>query len=140
MNRGNLTIIGLAFLVLILGCSGMMKGKAAADPAVARFHQQLNDKQFSEIYAESSQRMKDAATEQELIDLLDAVNRKLGRVKDSKSTSWHVGSTTEGTFITVTYDTTFTDGKATEKFIFELDGDKGILVNYNINSNELITK
>lgn len=136
MNRANLTIIGLTFLFLILGCSDMMKGKAAAGPAVDRFHQQLNDRKFAEIYSESSQKMKDAATEKELTDILDTVNRKLGKVKETKSTSWHVNTNTEGTFITTSYDTTFTDGSATEKFIFELDGEKAILVNYNINTNE----
>jgi hypothetical protein len=124
----------------VLGCSTMMKGKNAAEPAVAKFHQQFNDKQFAAMYAESSQKMKDAATEQELTELLDAVHRKLGAVKDSKSTGWHVNTTTDGTFVTVTYDTTFTDGAGSEQFIFEMDGDKATLVNYHINSKELITK
>jgi hypothetical protein len=140
MNKTNLLLTGIIFLFLTLGCTSMMKGKGAAEPAVAKFHQQFNDKQFTEIYAQSGSKLKDVTTEQELLELFDAIHRKLGTVKDAKATSWNVNSTTGGTFVNVTYDTEFTDGKGAEQFVFELDGDKAILVSYHINSKELITK
>jgi hypothetical protein len=118
----------------------MMKGKGAAEAAVATFHQQFNDKQFTQIYAESNDKFKGATTEQELVELLDAVHRKLGTVKDAKSTGWRVNSTTDGTFVYATYDTEFTEAKGDEQFIFQMDGDKAILAGYHINSNALITK
>jgi hypothetical protein len=139
-NRSNLAIACIVLAFVALGCTSMMKGKGAAEPAVAKFHQQFSDKQFTQIYAESSNKFKSATTEQELVDLLDAIHRKLGTVKDAKSTSWKVNSTTDGTFVYMTYDTEFTEGKGDEQFVFEMDGDKAILAGYHINSNALITK
>ena len=139
-NKLNLTIACIVLAFVALGCTSMMKGKGAAEPAVAKFHQQFNDKQFTQIYAESSSKLKEITTEQELIELFDAIHRKLGTVKDAKATGWNVNSTPGGTFVNMTYDTEFTDGKGAEQFVFEMDGDKAILVSYHINSKELITK
>jgi hypothetical protein len=117
------------------------EGQGAAEPAVIKFHQQFNEKQFAQIYAESSDKMKEAASEKELVDLLEAVHRKLGTVKDAKSTSWYVNTTPLGTMVTLTYEIEFSqDAKGTEQFIYEVSGETATLVNYNINSPQLVTR
>lgn len=139
-NKLNLAIACIALAFAALGCGAMMKRKDAAEPAVAKFHQQLNDKQFAQIYAESGEKMKAVSTEQEMVEIFEAIHRKLGNVKNTTAGSFNVSSTTSGTFITITYETEFTEGKGSEQFVFELDGDKAILVGYHINSKELLIK
>jgi hypothetical protein len=133
---------GLCFLILIflsLSCS-MMKDSKVAEPAVEKFHEQFNAKDFAGIYNESGDQMKGAATEKQLTDLLDAVYRKLGPYQKSQALSWHVNSGPITSLVTLSYDTEFSDGKATEQFVISVSGEKVKLEGYNINSTDLITK
>ena len=84
--------------------------------------------------------MKDAATEEELTKLLNAVHTKLGKVKESTNQGWNVRQFNLTTGVTMTQETVFEKGKGTEEFVFILDGKKAALVNYHINSMDLITQ
>ena len=139
MNKANLYICGALLIFLTISCS-MMKDSKAAEPVVEKFHTQFNAKQFNEIYSDSGDQMKDAATEKQLVDLLDAVYRKLGTYKSSKTVSWHVNSGPLTSMVTIVCDTEFSDGKGTEQFVVSVSGDTAKLEGYNISSNDLITK
>ena len=140
MNKTNLLIIGTIFFFLTLACSSMMKGKNLAGPAVEKFHAQFNAENYSEIYDEADEAFKKSVTEQQLVELLSAVHRKLGTVTKASSTGWHVNTNTSGTIATVTYDVDFSEGKGTEEFMFNITDDKALLYNYKVNSPLLITK
>jgi Protein of unknown function (DUF3887) len=139
MNKFNLFICGSILLVLSVSCS-MMKDSKIAEPAVENFHDQFNAKAFSDIYAQAGDQMKGAATEKQLTDLLDAVHRKLGTYKSSKEQSFNVNAGPLSSTVTMVYDTEFSDGKATEQFVFSVKGETAKLEGYNINSPDLITK
>lgn len=139
MCKNHLFIPLLLIVAAVLGCS-MFKDSKAAGPAVEKFHQQFNDEQFKQIYAESGERMKAAATEAELTELLSAIHEKLGDIRESKQTSWHVNSNPTASEVTLVYDTAFAKGKGTETFIITVIGDKALIEGYNINSKELILK
>ena len=72
--------------------------------------------------------------------MFEAVRRKLGTVKNSKETGWHVNATTGGAMVSLAYEVEFSEGKGTEQFVFTVTGDKALLFNYNVNSPLLITK
>lgn len=133
----------ITILVLIValqaGC-GMQKGKAAAERAVEKFHNQLNAGQFREIYAEADEGFKKATKEEDAIALFDAVRRKLGTVQKATLSGWHVNATTGGNAITLGYSVEFSEGKAVEQFVYRQSGDKVALFNYNVNSPVLVTK
>lgn len=137
--RNKLFIVLMLVVALQLSC-GVKKGKENAERAVERFHNQLNAGQFQEIYAESDEAFKKAATEEQVNQLFDAVRRKLGTVKFAKLTGWHVNATTGGTAVTLGYDVDFSEGKGTEQFVYHISGDKTTLLNYNVNSPLLLTK
>jgi hypothetical protein len=120
-------------------CS-LTKGREVGERAVDRFHNQLNGGQFREIYAESDDGFRKGTSEADTVALFEAVRRKLGVVKNAKQTSWRVNATPSGTTIALSYDVEYTEGRATEAFIFLLKEDKARLFNYNINSPLLITK
>jgi hypothetical protein len=42
--------------------------------------------------------------------------------------------------VTLTYETTFVGGKATEQFLWRVRDDRAALLNYNINSTALVTQ
>jgi hypothetical protein len=136
-KRKVILLIGL--LVLISACS-LTKGKATAEAAAVKFHNQFNAGKFQEIYAQADEGFKKSVSENDFIAMLEAVQRKLGMVREDHSTSWAVNTTTAGTMATLGYDVDFTAGKASEEFVFHISGDQALLYHYNVNSPLLITK
>lgn len=139
MKTIKLIILLTLAVALQLSC-GMKKGKEIAERGVEKFHSQLNAGQFKEIYAETDEAFKKAATEQDAVALFEAVRRKLGTVQKASLTGWHVNSAMGGTAVTLGYDVEFSEGKGVEQFVFKVNGDKALLFNYNIDAPQLITK
>lgn len=129
----------IAALFIVPSCS-FTKGKATGEQAVVKFHDQFNAGQYHEIYAQSDDGFRKATSEADALALFEAVRRKLGTVKNSTQTRWHVNATPAGTMVSLAYDVEFTEGKGSEEFVFHLDGDKALLFNYHVNSPLLITK
>jgi hypothetical protein len=130
----------IAALLLSTLCCSMTKDKEAAARAVEKFHGQLNQEQYHDIYAQASEEFRKATSEEELTTFLSAVHRKLGALKSADQTGWHVNYTTFGTIVTLGYDSTFDEGKAAEQFIWRVSGDQAILIRYDINSPAFIMK
>jgi len=126
-------------VALQLSC-GVKKGKENAERAVEKFHSQLNAGQFQEIYTESDEAFRKAVTQEQALQLFDAVRRKLGTVQQAKLSGWHVNATPGGTAVTLGYEVDFSEGKGTEQFVYHVTGDKALLLNYNVNSPLLVTK
>ena len=126
-----------ALILLAAGCSAS-DGMELAEQAVPRFHKMLDAGQFDEIYAESASDLKKATTREDFVALLDAVHRKLGPKKTSTRQGWKVDYNTSGSFVTLSYATTYTQGEAVEQFVYRLHDNKASLVGYHINSNALI--
>ncbi len=126
-----------ATAVLIVSCD-FGEAFAATDAAVARFHELFNDDQFATIYGESTSAFKGSASEQNLVKLLEAVKRKIGKVQSTSRQNVNVFSSTNGTTISATYMTKYEGAKATESFRFMLDAKKALLVGYNVSSLDLI--
>ena len=128
-----------ALLVVVSSCS-LTKGKEIGEHAVVQFHNQFNAGQFREIYAQSDEGFRKATSEADTLALFEAVRRKLGTVKNSNQTGWHVNATSAGTMVTLAYEVEFSEGKGAEQFVFHINSDKALLFNYNVNSPLLITK
>jgi hypothetical protein len=135
-----------ALLVLIIpclsltGCGEMVKGKSVAQPQIEIFHHQLASKQFEEIYSGSSDEFRRAAPQEKMIELFSAIDRKLGPVKSSATTSWNVRTFNFKTTAVIVRSTKFEHGSGIETFTFRVSGDKAVLMGYHINSLDLITK
>jgi hypothetical protein len=138
-GKTTLLILTAALLVTGNGCS-LTKGKEFGERAVAKFHDQFNSEQYHEIYVQSDEGFRKAASEADALALFEAVHRKLGMVKNSTQTGWHVNATPMGTMVNLVYDVEFSEGKGSEQFVFRVNGDEALLYNYNVNSPLLITK
>jgi uncharacterized protein DUF3887 len=121
--------------------SGLVKGGQASDAAVAEFHHNLNAGSFEEIYSRSDQVFQESGKKEELFKFFTAIHKKLGNAGNASRGGINVNANTSGTFITVTYTTTYDKGAATETFTWR----KGVagdlkLVGYNIQSDALIVE
>lgn len=104
---------------LCCGCASIGDSKEKAERAVEIFHSQLDSERYSEIYTQGDEDFKKSGSEEEFDKLVRAVHQKLGNVQATEPTDYLVNATTGGTYVTLTYNTSFVHGKATEQFIWQ---------------------
>lgn len=132
-------ILVAALMLAICGCN-ISADTSAAEQAVPRFHALLDAARYAEIYEKSSDDLKKATSQKDLLALLEAVHRKLGKTKSSEQQGWKVNHTSSGSFVILNYKTSYAEGDATEQFVFRLEDKVALLAGYHINSNALILK
>ena len=135
----NLIVILVTCLVLS-GCGDAINGKSLAEPQIAIFHANLNAGRFDEIYAAAGDEFKKAAPKEKVLQLFAAIEKKLGKVTSSSTTTWNVRSFNFVTTVVLVADTKFEKGAGTETFTFRVSDDKATLVGYNINSLDMMTQ
>lgn len=142
MNPNVVNVLLIVSLLLIagLGCKTMTEGKPAAEKAVTRFHQMLAEEKYTEIYRESSQMMKDATSEEDMIKIFKVVNSKLGKVTSTTTQTWKVGNFNLTSTVQLLQSTQFEKGKGTETFLFEIEGTEAKLAGYHVNSMDLFSE
>jgi Protein of unknown function (DUF4019) len=103
-----------------------------AERGVIRFHELLDAGRYTQIFEQSSDDLKKASTQSAVVALLEAAHRKLGNTKSAVNQGWNFKYHTSGTIITLTYKTVFSEGEATEQFVFRIQGNTAALVDYHI--------
>ncbi len=139
MHRRLCVSVCLSASLFIVAC-GAQKDLAAADTAVARFHQQLDSQDYVTLYGQADQKFRDATKQDDFVALMTAVHKKLGRVGNVARKGFFVNYNTSGSQIRVNYATKFGEGDAEEQFVWTKNGDNLALLGYHINSNALIVK
>ena len=129
----------VALFIFMAGCS-MSKDSEIAEKKIPEFHSLLDSGRFKDIYAASADDLKKASKEDEFVALLEAVSRKLGKVRTTERMTWNVNYHTSGTFVTLAYKTAYAEGDASEQFVYRIIDGQAKLAGYHINSNILITK
>ena len=133
------TILGLLAITFMAGCSASTD-KGIAEGAVTQFHQRLNTGAYKEMYSVTDSKLRAVTNESDFVALMAAIHKKLGAHQTKAARGWHVNWTLEGTFVSLSYETRFAEGKATEDFVWRVRDGRAQLVSYNVNSPQLILK
>jgi hypothetical protein len=126
-------------LLLIGGCS-TGDDTRLANEGVARFRLQLSSQQYSDIYSQADSVFRGVTKQQDFLDFMSAINRKLGKFQSASQTGYFVNWTTSGTRIRLNFASKYEGGDAQEEFLWHISGKQALLVGYHISSNSLITK
>lgn len=127
--------------LLLCSCGSMAVDTELAKQGVAQFHSQLNAEQYATVYGSTDPEFRKITSQADFTKLLVAVHRKLGSVQQSNLRTWNAAwYTSQGTTMTLTYDTTFSTGSGTEQFVWHISGNRALLYGYHINSDDLIEK
>jgi len=140
VRRMALGVFLLSCLVGALCGCGAKQEIQTAESAVGLFHEQLNAGNYAQIYDASDEAMKNAASQEKFVALLDAIHRKLGWVQSSNRQTFFLNYATSGKTVRLTYATQFDNDKAAEEFVFRVKGKEAHLLGYHINSDALVTK
>ena len=126
--------VGMAVGALLLsGCQGAMKAKAAAAVAASKdFHRLYNANDLKQIYAQSDPGLKKVATEAEFLKVIGEIRTRLGKAKSSKNYKHQIIATSRGSFWEFTQDTEFEKGNGMEMFLFRIVRGKAQLDTYNV--------
>jgi hypothetical protein len=133
------TVLVLGYFMWQCG-SGMRAGARLSDDAVRHFHSQLDAESYADIVHDSDEAFQNSENRDEIIKFLAGVHSKLGASHDFARTNISVNATTNGTFIRVSYQSTFEQGKAVEAFTWKKAGGGLKLVRYDVNSNTFVTR
>lgn len=133
------TAVVLTLLIWRCGTS-LYRASLASDAARAEFHKRLNSEQYHEIYTQADRQFRESASEEEITSFLRGVHEKLGNAGDANRKNIMVKATPGGTYATVIYETKFTSGSGTETYVWRLDGERLLLVGYNIQSRDFFRK
>lgn len=123
----------VVLLLLPSGCSSLSNVKSAEE-AVVRLHGHHSSRNFASAYAEADESFRAAVGASEYMRSIQGVREKLGAVKSTSRTGWHMKLRTDGTYVSLTYRTEFEKSGATEAFLFRIVGDRARLVNYAVES------
>jgi hypothetical protein len=118
----------------------MGAGARLSDEAVRHFHSQLDSEAYSDIVRESDEAFQNSDNRDELVKFLAGVHSKLGPSRDFTRTNILVNANTNGTFIKVTYQSTFDQGNAVEAFTWRKAANGLKLVRYDVNSKAFLTR
>lgn len=126
-----------ACAITISGCS-IGADIPVAEAAVTQFHSMLDAGQYARIYKDTDVEFKKTTPEEKFTKLLTVVKKKMGPVKSTKQVGWNDNATPNGHFISITYQTKFTNGDGVESFRYKIVDKKAALIGYNINSDTLV--
>jgi len=132
-------VVVAASVFLLSSCSSS-ENLTASEDQVATFHLEFNLAEYRKLYLSTDQQLKESTPEKQFVELLEVIHRKLGDVKQTERQSFNVNFNTSGTFVTLEYATKFVEGSAQEQFVFLIKDKTPYLLNYNINSKDLILK
>jgi hypothetical protein len=139
--KWSLIAVVLLFGYFMWQCgSGMKAGARLSDEAVRHFHSQLDSEAYDDIVRDSDEAFRNSENRDELVKFLAGVHSKLGPSRGFNRTNIFVNANTNGTFMKVTYQSTFDQGNAVEAFTWKKAGVGLQLVRYDVNSNAFVTR
>jgi len=120
----------------LAGCSAS-RDKSAAEAAVVRFHEMLDDARYHDIYAGAADAFRRSGPEQAAVATLQRVHERLGAFRSSQQSGWRVNFGTAGNIVRLNYATQFASGAGSEDFVFRIEGNAAQLVGYHVDSPAL---
>jgi hypothetical protein len=138
MKRLARYLMPFAAAAMLGGCN-VTESIKEASVEVDKFHRALDAGNSQGIWASAGADLHQATPRAQFVAVLDAVHRKLGKVKSTKQVGWNSNATTSGSFVTLTNETVFERGTGTEQFVYRKgDADKLSLAGYHIQSNDMM--
>jgi len=131
-------LLGLQLVLAAVVLVSCGVGTDAAKQGVTAFRDRVTHRSYAEIYRSATPEFRQAVTEEQFQRLMVGLERKLGVWQSSKVPVWHVARGTGGHFVSLTYESEFSKGPATERFTWRIEHGAPVLLGYNVQSALLV--
>jgi hypothetical protein len=126
----------IGFGLLLTACGGTDEAKRG----VADFRTLAAQKSYAEIYRTAGAELRQGTTEEQFERFMSALDRKLGAWQSADEPVWSVTRGTGGHLVRLTYQSQFTNGPASEQFLWRIERGGPALLGYHVNSVLLATQ
>lgn len=129
-------LLGLPFVLaasLLAACTGT----DAAKHGVSDFRDRMAHGAYAEIYRTASPEFRKVVTEERFQRFMSGLERQLGTWQSSKDPVWNVQRGTAGHLVGLTYESQFSKGPASERFIWRIERGTPVLLGYHVKSSLL---
>jgi hypothetical protein len=128
-------LVALAGALLLAACNPAAQTDAATKQIEA-FHASYNAGDIDAMYSAGNDAFHQSVTREQLAGLVEIVTAKLGKVVSAEQTGFNTANDNGVNTTTITMKTKFENGEGEETFIFQGDGDRMQLLNWNLKSEQ----
>ena len=116
---------------MVLASCGLRKSRIVAEQGVRDFHALLNKEQYEAIYDASDDSLKRTWARADFVKYLAEVHSQLGPARKAATRGFQVNAQTgQGAEVALEMETEFQRGLAEERFIWRVNGDHAVLLDY----------
>lgn len=133
-----LSWLGLLLIALSLNGCGVIRGKKLAAAGVDTFHERFNAGRYEDIYLASGPGLQNSTSKLEFLHFIQGIRRQFGACTGSSQATWGTSAGTNGTVVTLVYNSYFERGRAKETFIFQVTDNLADLQGYNIDRSAAV--
>jgi hypothetical protein len=123
---------------LVIGACNPVAQLNTGEEKVEEFQQVYSAGDFDRLYSMTAPLFRETTSREDFQDLVDMLQLRLGDVQSSTRQGFNVNANPQGTFTTVTMQTTFDLGVGMETYIFHGEGEDMRLAGWNVNSDRLM--
>ncbi len=142
MSKKVLFIVLIAVAAIGFGGWKLMatfkKAAQSGGEAVARFHTLYNAGADTDIYREGTARFRAKGSEAEWSNFTNILHRKLGAHQSGVQEGLSVNNQNGDQTMTMKYSAVYEKGAATESFVYDYNGDRPLLRQFDIQSPLLL--
>lgn len=132
--------LGIAAVIFGLGgaagCAKSGLSAQATESATRDFRQRYERREFGQLYANSAPELRAGASEALFVEAMRNISQKLGPWQSATPLGAARVAGEDNKFV-VEYKSQFSNGEATEHFVWRSDDGRPVLVGYHINSRTL---
>lgn len=119
--------------MVLAGCS-IGKDVPVAEAEAKRFHAMLDAGQFAEIYRAGTPEFHALKSQEDMMALLDAVHRKLGKFQSAATSGWNDNFDNRNHYIVLNQQAKYARGEAAETFTYQIRDGRALLTEYQVAS------
>jgi len=117
---------------LLLASCGFRASRTRAEKAVKEFHALLDGARYDLIYDRSDDSLKKSWTRTDFIAYLSDIHSRLGRSGKVNTRGFQVNAIAgQAVEVALAMETEFERGMAEERFVWRIEGDRAVLVDYH---------
>jgi hypothetical protein len=127
----------IVLLAALSGCN-LSKNLDEAKRATEHFHEQLAAGEDEAIYDQATPAFQDTLRRDVAKGYFARIRRKMGTCGSSQSTDISMNTNTQGTFVTLGFETHCSAGQLAESFVWLMENGQARLQSYNASSAALL--